>query len=82
VFDQQTFKHQLENILLALEADDGVRLAPSIGEGMHVRIKSGPLEGIEGWVERREGMATVFLRLDFISCAAAVKLDANLLEPI
>jgi transcriptional antiterminator RfaH len=82
VFDQQTFKHQLENILLALEADAGVRLAPSIGEGMQVRIKSGPLEGIEGWVERREGMATVFLRLDFISQAAAVKLDANLLEPI
>ena len=82
VFDQQIFQQQLENILVALEADLGVRLAPSIGEGMQVRIKSGPLEGIEGWVERREGMTTVFLRLDFISQAAAVKLDANLLEPI
>jgi len=58
-----------------------VRLAPAIGEGMRVRIKSGPLRGVEGWVEHRYGRSTVLLRLDFISQAAAVKLDADLLEP-
>src|SRR5512134_300837 len=42
VFDQQTFQQQLNDILLALEAKVGVRLAPAIGEGMRVRIKSGP----------------------------------------
>jgi hypothetical protein len=47
---------------------------------MRVRIKAGPLQGIEGWVEQRYGMTTVLLRLDFISQAAAVKLDADLLE--
>jgi len=57
-------------------------LAPSIGEGMRVRIKGGPLQGVEGWVEKRHGMTTVLLRLDFISQAAAVKLDAELLEQI
>jgi len=82
VFDQETFHRQLEDILLALQAKLQVWLAPSIGEGMRVRIKAGPLRGTEGWVERRYGMTTVLLRLDFISQAAAVKLDANLLEPI
>lgn len=82
VFDQETFRKQLADILLALETDLGVRLAPSIGEGMRVRIKSGPLQGIEGWVEQRYGMSTVLLRLDFISQAAAVKLEADLLELI
>ena len=81
VFDQATLRRQLEDILLALEADLEVRLAPSIGEGMRVRIKAGPLRGVEGWVEHRYGRATVLLRLDFISQAAAVKLDADLLEP-
>jgi len=80
VFDQETLRRQLEDILLALEMDLEVRLAPSIGEGMRVRIKSGPLRGVEGWVEHRYGRATVLLRLDFISQAAAVKLDADLLE--
>jgi len=81
VFDQETLRRQLEDILLALESDLEVRLAPSIGEGMRVRIKSGPLRGVEGWVEHRYGRSTVLLRLDFISQAAAVKLDADLLEP-
>ncbi|HWI58504.1 MAG TPA: hypothetical protein VNZ22_14865, partial [Bacillota bacterium] len=82
VFDQETFRQQLHDILLALEANMGVRLAPSIGEGTRVRIKAGPLQGIEGWVEQRHGMSTVLLRLDFINQAAAVKLDAELLEAV
>jgi transcription antitermination factor NusG len=82
VHDQATFEHQLHDILLALELRIGVRLAPAIGDGMRVRIKAGPLQGIEGWVEQRYGMSTVMLRLDFINQAAAVKLDADLLELI
>jgi transcription antitermination factor NusG len=82
VFDQDTFQRQLEDILLALETNLEVRLAPSIGEGTRVRIKAGPLQGVEGWVERRYGMSTVLLRLDFINQAAAVKLAADLLEPV
>ena len=81
VFDQETFQQQLQDILLALETNLEVRLAPSIGEGVRVRIKSGPLQGLEGWVERRYGMATVLLRLDFINRAAAVKIDADQLAP-
>jgi transcription antitermination factor NusG len=82
VFDQETFSRQLHDILLALESKVGVRLAPAIATGMRVRIKGGPLQGIEGWVEQRHGLSTVQLRLDFINQAAAVKLDADLLELI
>lgn len=82
VFDQETFQRQLHDILTALQSNLGVRLAPAIGEGMRVRIKGGPLQGVEGWVEKRHGMTTVLLRLDFISQAAAVKMDADLLELI
>ena len=80
VFDQQLFERQLNSILAAIEARVDVQLAPSIGPGMRVRIKYGPLRGIEGWVETRSGMTTVLLRLDFISQAAAVKLEADWLE--
>lgn len=80
VFDQESFYRQLQDILLALESNLEVRLAPAIGEGMRVRIRSGPLQGLEGWVEQRYGRATVLLRLDFINQAAAVKLDADMLD--
>jgi transcriptional antiterminator RfaH len=80
--DQDLFVRQLDEVMRALETNLEIRLAPTIGEGMRVKIKNGPLRGIEGWVEKRHGMTTVLLRLDFIGQAAAVKLEACDLELI
>jgi transcription antitermination factor NusG len=81
VHDQALFLRQLGEILQALESDLEIYLAPEIGTGMRVKVKSGPLRGMEGWVEQRYGMTTVLLRLDFIGQAAAIKLQADELEP-
>jgi len=70
----------LGDILRALETDLEVRLAPRISAGARVRIKSGPLRGLEGRVQDRAGVTMVLLRLDFISQAAAVRIDASELE--
>ena len=78
--DQETFARQLNDILQALETDLEVWLAPQISAGSRVRIKSGPLRGLEGWVQERAGVTMVLLRLDFISQAAAVKIEASELE--
>ena len=80
VRDQELFIAQLGDILRALDTGLEIRLAPEIGEGKRVRILNGPLRGLEGCVEHRYGMSTVLLRLDFISQAAAVKLEAQDLE--
>lgn len=78
--DQAVFAQQLGDILRALETELEVRLAPRISAGSRVRIKSGPLRGLEGWVEERSGVTLVLLRLDFIGQAAAVKVEAGELE--
>jgi len=80
VFDQDVFVRQLEDILRALETEMEIRLAPEIGPGRRVRIKRGPLQGMEAWVEDRQGTTTVMLRLDFIGQAAAVNVPADHLE--
>jgi transcription antitermination factor NusG len=80
--DQAEFAAQLGAILLALEANREVRLAPHIAEGQKVRLCTGPLRGLEGFVERREGVIDVILRLDFITQAAAVKVSANEVEQV
>ena len=82
VHDQELFARQLGEVMQALETDLEIRLAPTIGEGARVKIKSGPLRGVEGWVEKRHGMSVVLLRLDFIGQAAAVKVDATDLEMV
>jgi transcription antitermination factor NusG len=78
--DPVTFARQLEEILKALETALEIVLAPEIGAGQRVKIKSGPLKGMEAWVEERYGVSTVLLRLDFIGQAAAVKVSADELE--
>lgn len=80
--NQAEFEQQLSAVLLALESKLEIQLAPEIGKGMRVQIVAGPLRGVEGWVEERYGMSTVLLRVDFLSQAAAVKVDADSLELI
>lgn len=82
VVDQTLFEHQLNDILEAIDTGLEVCLAPHITIGTRVRIKSGPLRGMEGFVENRTGRVQVVLRLDFISQAAAVSMEADNLELI
>jgi len=79
--DQEEFEAQLKDILFALEQQVEVRLAPIITVGTRVRVRNGPLQGMEAWVQARKGMTEVLLRLDFIGQAAAVKISAEDLEP-
>lgn len=78
--DQVEFEQQLSAVLLALESKLEIQLAPEIGKGKRVKIVAGPLRGVEGWVEERYGMSTVLLRVDFLSQAAAVKVEADCVE--
>jgi transcriptional antiterminator RfaH len=80
VFDQEVFARQLHDIIAALETGMEIQVAPEIGPGRRVKIKKGPLQGIEAWVESRQGMTTVFLRLDFIGQAASIKIPADHVE--
>lgn len=80
--DEQTFEEQLRAILDALETEYEICLLPHITVGKRVKIKSGPLRGMEGYVDDRQGKAVVVLRLDFIAKAAGVKVDAADLELI
>ena len=79
---QDEFEQQLRDILQAVRyaEDNEIILCPSITEGLRVRIKSGPLTGLEGVVARREGISNVHLNLDFIGQSAIVKLEASRLE--
>ena len=65
-----------------LETDYEILALPHISSGKHVRIKSGVLRGMEGYVEERQGKFLVLLRLDFIAQSAGVKVDAADLDII
>jgi transcription antitermination factor NusG len=78
--DQETFQNQLGDILLSLETGLEILLAPEITVGARVKITSGPLRGLEGFVENRSGVTYVQLRLDFIAQGVSVRMEASDLE--
>ena len=74
--DMEEFDRQLGEILTAIDAGLEIRPVSGIQPGTRVRICGGPLRGMEGWVERLAAPLSVVLRLDFISEAASVRLEA------
>lgn len=54
---------------------------PYVQVGRRVRVKSGPLEGLEGVIIRKKNRVRFVLSLDLINRSAAVEVDAASLEP-
>jgi transcription antitermination factor NusG len=50
--------------------------------GQKVRIKSGPLAGVEGFLVRQSSGLRVVISMDLIRQAAAVEVDADDVEPM
>jgi len=55
---------------------------PFLSVGRRVRVKAGPLEGIEGVVVRKKNRLRLIILLDLIHRAAALEVDAADLELI
>ena len=64
---------QLEDVMSFLVTGLEIRLAPTIGVGERVKIKSGTIRGVGGWVGKQYGATILLLRPDFTSKAAAVE---------
>ena len=72
--DMEEFHRQISDILKAIDSGIDLRPVSGIQPGVLVAITGGPLRGMEGLVERREGPLDVVLRLDFIGQAASIRM--------
>jgi transcription antitermination factor NusG len=54
---------------------------PYLREGMRVRVKSGPFEGLEGFLVRKKNASRVVITLHQISSSFALQVDASDIEP-
>ncbi|MCK9316237.1 MAG: hypothetical protein M0Q48_08860 [Verrucomicrobia bacterium] len=82
VTNQALFYKQLEAVLLAISSDIDLLPMPEIKPGILVKIRNGPLKGVEGLVEERVGLCKVCLKLDFIGQGVALQVEADNLEVI
>jgi len=82
VVQQTTLIKELSQIHQALA--QGARLDPHpyLKKGDRCRVLSGPLIGMEGILLSKKKLTKLILQIDILGQAAAVEIDADLLEPI
>ena len=73
---------QLMQIDLALQSGADVEVFSYLVEGARVRVRSGPLKGLEGVVKSTENGSQVVLNIDMIQQSVAMKVDRSLIEPV
>jgi hypothetical protein len=82
VIDRELFVRDLKQIHSLIST--GVPLTPEskLEKGDRVRVKSGPFQGYQGVVMRREGKTRLLLALEFLQQGVSIELDQALLEPL
>jgi len=82
VRDPDTLMRELRMIHQALSADKPIYPVELIKTGQHVRVKSGPMKGIEGIVIRKDKKYRIVLTVTSIMQSISIEVDADTVEPI
>ena len=81
VVDQSRLLRELEALDQALSQGAGLDPYPFAAVGRRCRVTAGAFQGLEGVVVRRDGRARLVLEVAMLGQAAAMEIDADLLEP-
>ena len=75
-------KTQLDAIRQIVESCPKVETHPYLQSGDRVRVKSGPLMGLEGILTRKKGVARLVVSMEMLGRSAAVEIDGLNVERI
>lgn len=82
IVDQGRFNREIEQIRLAIEADVRLDPHPFLKTGTRVRVRAGPLRGVEGIVEITRKVDRLVLQIHTLGQAASVEIDAAEVETL
>ncbi|MBN2376019.1 MAG: UpxY family transcription antiterminator [Sedimentisphaerales bacterium] len=82
VKDQVLLVRELEQINQALQSKTKLDPYPFLKKGDLCRVTAGPLVGMEGIMVRKRNNAKLVLNVAILGQAAAMEIDADLLEPL
>lgn len=82
VVDQEQLVQDLQNVERLIQVDAPLTVESRLIAGQRVRIKAGPMEGLEGVVEKRRGQSVLYVSVTMLQQSATMEIDDYLLEPI
>ncbi len=80
--DQAQLVGELGGIARMLAADRLIGPVAGMKAGTPCRITAGPLEGMEGYVERQQGRHRFVLMVSMLGQGASVEVEADQVEPL
>jgi transcription antitermination factor NusG len=80
--DAGPFVHDLRQIQRLIELDAPLTIEARIEPGRRVRVRSGPMEGLEGTVIKRRGKNWLVVAVEFLQQGASVMLEDFQVEPL
>jgi len=72
---------QITSLKKMVENKEALEPYPYLKEGQRVRMRSGPLAGVEGVLKQRRGHHILVLSVDILQQGASAKVDASEVEP-
>ncbi|NLX99491.1 MAG: antitermination protein NusG [Rhodopirellula sp.] len=82
VDDPERLRRDLRQIQRLIAANAPLTIESRLASGARVRVKHGPLVGLEGTVLVRRGQTRLLVSVDFLQQGASVEIDDFLLEPV
>jgi transcription antitermination factor NusG len=82
VHDEERFEHDLRQVERLIAAKVPLTVESRLAPGHRVRVRFGPLAGLEGTVVTRRGEARLLVSVDFLQQGASVEIDDFMLEPL
>ncbi|MEW6740175.1 MAG: UpxY family transcription antiterminator [Nitrospirota bacterium] len=71
---------QIDSLKRLVESKENLDPYPYLNEGQRVRIKKGPLKGVEGILVERPGQHILVLSVDILRQGVSIKIDASDVE--
>ncbi|BCB96349.1 transcription termination factor NusG domain protein [Dissulfurispira thermophila] len=73
-------EEQIISLKKLVESKESIDPYPYLKEGQRVRIKRGPLKGVEGILVKRPGQHILVLSVDILRQGVSIKIDASDVE--
>ena len=75
-------QNEIDSVRRLVESPLRIKPHPFLNLGDRVRIKSGPLEGIEGILVRNKNTCRLVLSVEMLARSTAVEIDASMVERV
>jgi transcription antitermination factor NusG len=82
VDDPEQLVHDLRQLRQLIASNAPLTVESRLEPGNRVRVRQGPLAGLEGTVLVRRGETRLLIAVDFLQQGASVEIDDFLLEPL